>query len=442
MQRNTHHLPGLVLTDHTFQVPLEHGRDGGTRIELFGREVISEVNEAHREDLPWVVFLQGGPGFGAPRPMDVSGWIGEAVKDMRVLLLDERGTGRSHPITARRISNLGDAEAVAEYLTHFRSDAIVADCEAVRRELSGDRPWAVLGQSYGGFCSVRYLSAAPEGLSDAWIAGGLPSLSAHPDDIYRRTYKICRAKNELFYKRYPEDEERVRRIVDRLEQGDVRLPSGDPLTPRRFQMLGLLLGFSDGFELVHYLLEDALLDESGSVELSARFLKGFGSALQHDTNPIFSVLHEACYTQGFSSRWSAERVRGEYPEFDVRSGERVLFTGEMIYPWMFEEISLLKPFAGAAEILARKEDWPHLYDPSVLEANRVPAAAAVYTNDMYVEREYSLETARSIRGLRPWVTDELEHNGLRSDGPRVFGKLRELTAQGLGSSEQDVRAGG
>ena len=154
------------------------------------------------------------------------------------------------------------------------------------------------------------------------------------------------------------------------------------------------------------------------------------------------MLHEACYTQGFSSRWSAERVRGEYPEFDVRSGERVLFTGEMIYPWMFEEISLLKPFAGAAEILARKEDWPHLYDPSVLEANRVPAAAAVYTNDMYVEREYSLETARSIRGLRPWVTDELEHNGLRSDGPRVFGKLRELTAQGLGSSEQDVRAGG
>ena len=41
----------------------------------------------------------------------------------------------------------------------------------------------------------------------------------------------------------------------------------------------------------------------------------------------------------------------------------------------------------------------------------------------------------TAREVEQEVTDELEHNGLRSDGPRVFGKLRELTAQGLGSSE-------
>ena len=41
------------------------------------------------------------------------------------------------------------------------------DAEALRRELlPGDGPasrWAVLGQSFGGFCALTYLSMAPEG---------------------------------------------------------------------------------------------------------------------------------------------------------------------------------------------------------------------------------------------------------------------------------------
>lgn len=427
MRRSTHRLPGLVLTEHVFDRPLDSARPDGPRIEIFAREVVSAERERDRADLPWVVFLQGGPGFGATRPLDAGGWVGAATRDMRVLLLDQRGTGRSHAVTARRIAEIGSPEAQATYLTHFRADAIVDDCEAIRAELAGDRPWSVLGQSYGGFCSLRYLSAAPEGLREAWIAGGLPPLTAHPDDVYRRTYAVCREKNERYYARYPEDEERVRAIVDRLAASEVGLPSGDVLTPRRFQTLGLLLGFSDGFEQLHYLLEEALERVGGRTELSARFLKGFEKALDHDTNPIFSILHEACYTQEFASDWSAERIRGEYPEFEVTSGDRVLFTGEMIYPWFFEEIGLLRPLAAAAEILARKVDWPRLYDPERLARNSVPAAAAVYYNDMYVEREHSLETARSVRGLRTWITDALEHNGLRSDGANVFGRLRDRT---------------
>jgi hypothetical protein len=36
------------------------------------------------------------------------------------------------------------------------------------------------------------------------------------------------------------------------------------------------------------------------------------------------------------------------------------------------------------------------------------------------------ETAVAIRGLRPWITDEYEHNGLRADGERVLGRLLDL----------------
>ena len=43
----------------------------------------------------------------------------------------------------------------------------------------------------------------------------------------------------------------------------------------------------------------------------------------------------------------------------------------MIFPWMFDEIHALKPFKAAADLLAKKEDWPPLYDPATLKTNKV-----------------------------------------------------------------------
>lgn len=418
-----HHLPGLVLLEHALRVPLDHARPGGPHVDLFAREVVASEREHQRASLPWLLFLQGGPGFGAPRPTTRSGWLARALQEFRVLLLDQRGTGRSSPIDAASLAALGDAEHQAEHLAHFRADAIVDDCEALRAHLSPDRPWTVLGQSYGGFCAVRYLSAAPEGLAAALIAGGLPPLSGGPDAVYRRTYPHVRARNERYFARYPEDAARARAVVDALAARPARLPSGDVLTPRRFQTLGLQLGFSDGFEIVHYLLEDAL--SPGGIPTWG-FLKGFESTLAHDTHPLFSLLHEACYTQGEASRWSAERLRAEHPEFEVQSHGPVLFTGEMIYPWMFEEIGTLRPLREVARRLAERTGWSSLYDPNRLANNRTPVAAVIYFDDMYVDRELSLATARGISGTRTWVTDELEHNGLRSDGERVLSRLLDL----------------
>ena len=53
-------------------------------------------------------------------------------------------------------------------------------------------------------------------------------------------------------------------------------------------------------------------------------------------------------------------------------------------------------------------------------------AATIYANDLYVERDFAVETAATIRGLRAWQTDEYEHNGLRADGERVLGRLIDL----------------
>ena len=175
-------------------------------------------------------------------------------------------------------------------------------------------------------------------------------------------------------------------------------------------------------EVLHYLIDGAFCQGASGDELSLPFLRAFENSQNFETNPIFALLHEMCYTQGFASRWSAERVRAEFPETNWAPGRAPSFTGEMIYPWMFEELPQLRPLRAAAEILAQAEDWPRLYDVERLKRNTVPTVAAIYAEDMYVPRALSEQTAVSIGSLTSWLTNEYEHNGLR-DGERVFGRL-------------------
>jgi pimeloyl-ACP methyl ester carboxylesterase len=413
---------GTVLTDRFFGVPLDHQRPDGEQIEVFAREVVA-AGKADA-DLPWLLFLQGGPGFSAPRPVGRESWLSRALDDYRVLLLDQRGTGRSSPANRTTLARFGpgNPKAQADYLSHFRADSIVLDAELIRRGLT-DEPWSVLGQSFGGMCAVTYLSFAPHGMREAFITGGLPGLTATADDVYRRTYRTVAARNAAHYERYPDDVDRVRLIAGYLNEHEVRLPDGAPLSVPAFQSAGGVLGEGTGSHKLHYLLENAFAGD----ELADVFLYAMMSQLSFAAAPLYALLHEACYAQGAATRWAAQRVRAEFGEFDP-GAVPLYFTGEMIYPWMIDADPVLRPLRAAADILAERDDWPPLYDPTRLAANEVPVAAAVYYHDMYVDRELSMQTAAAIRGLRAWVTSEYEHDGLRvSDGAvldRLIGMVR------------------
>jgi pimeloyl-ACP methyl ester carboxylesterase len=424
----TYRQRGTVLTEQTFPVPLDHDRPGGEQIEVFAREVVAADWDGSR--LPWLLFLQGGPGFGGPRLSGRSSWLDRALTDFRVLLLDQRGTGRSTPATRQTLAGLGGAGDQAAYLSFFRSDAIVRDAELIRHQLTGGEPWSVLGQSFGGFCTVTYLSHAPEGIREAFITGGLPGLAATADDVYRVTYPWVRARTEAHYARYPADVDRVRKVARLLASTEVTLPDGARLTVEAFQSLGRMLGQSTGSDELHYLLEGAF----AGGQLSDAFLHAVHGQLSFVAGPLYAVLHEACYAQGAATRWAAQRIRDEFAEFAPEAAlagdQPLLFTGEMIYPWMFGLDPVLRPLRAAAEALAAREDWPPLYDTARLAANDVPVAAAVYFNDMYVPRELSVPTAAAIGGLNAWVTSEYEHDGLRVSNGAVLGRLIEL-ARGL-----------
>jgi pimeloyl-ACP methyl ester carboxylesterase len=399
-------VPGAILTEREHVVPLDHNAPAGPRISVFTREVAAPDGE----DRPYLVFLQGGPGHEATRPTSPpSGWLKRALQDYRVLLLDQRGTGRSTPV-GRDIPG-ATPQAQAEYLTHFRADSIVRDAELIRGELGVER-WSVLGQSFGGFTSMAYLSIAPEGLREAFITGGLSPIGRPIDEVYSATWRRALERNRAYFERYPDDRQLAREIFARLEAEDVRLPTGDRLTARRFRQLGMWLGDSAGFEYLHNLLE--LPFGSNGFLFDAE--KG---ASNFQRNPIYATLHESSYADGVATRWSAARLMPAEIE------DEGYFTAEHVFPWMWQDYGWLQPHREAADILAEHE-WPRLYDVDRLRRNEVPVAATIYVNDLYVERAFAEETASTIRGLKPWITNEFEHNGLRADGDRVLGRLIDL----------------
>jgi hypothetical protein len=271
---------------------------------------------------------------------------------------------------------------------------------------------------------MAYLSLAPQGLDACYVTGGLPGLTSTAEEVYARTYPRVAAKNAEYYARFPEDVQRVRRIADHLDSEVVELPDGDRLTTRRLRLLGGLFGMGDVFERHHWVIEEAWHGDQlcDSFLLNVQFLTG------HVDGPLFA-LQESMYGRPGSgpSAWAAERVMARHPEF-AEDRDPLLFTGEMFYPWMFEEIRALRPFRGAAELLAAYDEWPLLYDTERLAANDVPVFAAVYFDDMYVDSGLQLETARQVGNVRTYVTNEFEHDGIVADPTRVIGRLMDMRA--------------
>ncbi|NDL61877.1 alpha/beta fold hydrolase [Enterobacteriales bacterium SAP-6] len=422
-------IPGMLIRDRLVTVPLDWTRpEDGRTIKIFAREVVDPL--LRDADLPKLAYVQGGPGGKGPRPGGGGpAWLAEALKTHRVILVDQRGTGRSTRVESATLSAFGHADAAADYLWLFRADSIVHDYEYLRTSVFGGGRWEILGQSYGGFISLSYLSMAPQGLAACYITGGLAGLDADADDVYRRTYPRVAAKNDIYYRRYPDDDSRIARVAEAIAAHDVRLPDGDRLSVRRLQTLGNDFGMAPGFENIHWLMDEAFSDQE-ETRLSDHFLASVMALTSYDGNPLYAVLQEIIYGHDDrAGRWSAERMRTQFPEF-APERRPLLFTGEMMYPWMFEEIRSLRPFREVAGVLAGRGGYPPLYDHTRLAANEVPVAAAVYHDDMFVDAGLSLDTAGRVGNLQAWVTNEYQHDGLRQSASVLRRLLEDIRLRG------------
>lgn len=134
-----------------------------------------------------------------------------------------------------------------------------------------------------------------------------------------------------------------------------------------------------------------------------------------------------------ASNWSAHRLKTDplfmWPASDAQSTQPVYFTGEMVYPQMFDDYTELRKMKEAGERLAKTTDWPPLYDVEQLKVNEVPVYVAIYVDDMYVDYEFSTETARTIKGAKAFITNSMHHNAIRARSTEVLGKLWDLKVE-------------
>ncbi|MBR8745491.1 prolyl aminopeptidase, partial [Nocardiopsis sp. MG754419] len=100
----------------------------------------------HPDGVP-VLAVHGGPGSGASPT-----WSRFTDPDhYRLILLDQRGSGRSTP----------DAADPTTDLTHNTTDHLIDDFEALRIHLGIDR-WHLLGASWGSCLALAYAQAHPD----------------------------------------------------------------------------------------------------------------------------------------------------------------------------------------------------------------------------------------------------------------------------------------
>lgn len=422
----------VKVHEHRMNVPLDPTGQSrpGEEIEVFARHLVAPGGD----NLPYLVFLQGGPGGAGPRVGDfLEGWTGEALKDYQVVLLDQRGTGQSTPLSADLVIR---KEEPAQYLSLFLQNQILADVEAFRQELAGGKKWATLGQSYGGFLTLAYFSRYPDAVRESYITGGIPHLGA-VDDIYRHTFPLTAKRNEEYFTRYPKDQQTIRDVAAHLLEVDEYLPTGERLSPTRLRSVGMSLGGNMSYDMMHYLWEGPFVQTPGGRRLSSQFLADVGSRVSYQASPLFWTLQEAIYgsqtvnATGRGTRWAAERLAGEHDGFALDADPKDesspwYLSAEHTFRAFFEEDPALVPLLPVVDEFAEKTDWQDTYDPSLIGQVDVPVSALVYNDDIYVPRALSEETARGMNNPRLWITSRMHHDGLRANGANVFAGLREL----------------
>jgi pimeloyl-ACP methyl ester carboxylesterase len=173
----------------TLSVRLDHSGKTQGRLRL----QVAMVGPAHpRRGV--LVFLTGGPGQPGARflpTIDVR--LGTALEGYRVVMLDQRGTGRgalSCPALQRAegasdlavppLSALRDCAArIGAKRRFFTTADTVADLDQLRAALGVDR-WTLDGVSYGTFTAERYALAHPERVARLVLDSVVPQDGINP----------------------------------------------------------------------------------------------------------------------------------------------------------------------------------------------------------------------------------------------------------------------
>jgi pimeloyl-ACP methyl ester carboxylesterase len=224
---------------------------GGQVIDLFVAKVPAISG---RKSPDPVVLIAGGPGMGSS---DMYPGVAQAFarirRDRDLIIIDQRGTGRSSPLNCEASSELdgdlvsfiADSRRCLEVLrtradlTQYTTSVAVQDLEALRRAL-GVAQWNLYGVSYGTRVAQHYLRRFPAQtrsvILDGVVPPGLalgPDIALDAEAALERILARCR-RDEACFTRFGDSRERFVALRARLATPvSLTLPdprSGEPRT--------------------------------------------------------------------------------------------------------------------------------------------------------------------------------------------------------------------
>lgn len=254
------------ITQGFIEVPEDPAKPEGIKIKVFYYGSI-------RPNSTPVVFFNGGPAGDSHSSFNS---IGDAQKTfdpdkkLSFIFIDQRGTGCSDFYPQGRTAE------TLERLSHYGTRGIVADAEAVRKTLFGEKAWRIFGQSYGAFVNHRYVTIAPEGvLSSHSHANTINS------DGYQRLKERIASQirvSDIYFRQFPTDRLILQKLQSELtpekcyRSGKQRVCGIDVIS----YFTGQFLGFSYKWIKLHQWLNLIAtpdgIDEAGMQRFLATFV--------------------------------------------------------------------------------------------------------------------------------------------------------------------------
>ncbi len=188
------------------EVPEDRSKPDGRKIRIFA--AVLPANTASPKPDP-LVIIAGGPGQAASRLAPFASRLTELRRTRDVLLIDQRGTGRSSPLACAALKPRDEdafeldplpraRECVAELkaqgvdAAQYTTAAWIADLEAMREAL-GYRQWNLWGGSYGSRVAQQYLRLHGDRIRTMTLDGVAPPAMTIPLDIWRTREAVVNA---------------------------------------------------------------------------------------------------------------------------------------------------------------------------------------------------------------------------------------------------------
>jgi pimeloyl-ACP methyl ester carboxylesterase len=222
-----------------------------------------------------IFYLAGGPGAAATTYANVSFMLRMHQK-RDVVLLDQRGTGKSNPL---RCEFHGDQNDMRDYFAEvmtpenvracrtelekqadlrlYTTTIAMADLDDVREALGYDRI-NVYGGSYGSTTALAYLHFYPQHVRTVTVMGVAPldfklplSFGRGIDHALERLFADCEADAKC-HGAFPDLRKEFAGIVERLDKGPVTFDTLNPFTGQKQQVTMTRGGFAEHVRMMLY----------------------------------------------------------------------------------------------------------------------------------------------------------------------------------------------